>query len=269
LLLKDNGTQSIELLLPGLKRPTGWGALDADAVRSRAAQTFLAFEASKVTEHSATPDMDSRSTWASIPRSPDAMTGTGVAETNVAQSYTADAKSTERDGADLSRFSWGYRPVMWGGLLCGIVFAPWVVWAPVLGGLSFGLLIIQAGLLKRWLMPSSSAIEVEVDWASQDAIALNAPHGSRHGSGWLLVALLVLFGVQAIMLLTALNMNSRESMVAIQNLQSVQRQRTSISKRADFKAMQSAQERPDEGKRSSDELEQDVPTSPPQSEMQP
>jgi len=267
--LKDNGTQSIELLLPVLKRPTGWGALDADAVRSRAAQTFLAFEASMVAEHLATPDMDSHNTWASIARSPDTMTGAGVAETNLAQSYTADAKSTERDGADLSRFSWGYRPVMCGVLLGGIVLAPWVVWAPVLGGLSFGLLIIQAGLLKRWLMPSSSTEEAEADRTSYDAITLTAPQRSRHGSGWLLVAILVLFGVQAIMLLTTLNMKSRESMVAIQNLQSIHRERAGTSKRADFKAMQSGKERTDESERSSDELEKDVLPSLPQPKTQP
>lgn len=267
--MKDNGTQSIELLLPGLKRPTGWGALDADAVRSRAAQTFLAFEASIVTEHSATPDMDSHNTWASIARSPDTMTGNGAAEINRAESCTVDAKTTERDGADLSRFVWGRRSVMWGVLLGGIVLAPWVVWAPVLGGLSFGLLIIQAGLLTRWLMASSPTVEAEADWASQDSIALTAPHRLCHGSGWLLVAILVLFGVQAIMLLTTFNMKGRESMAAAQTLQSIHRERAAMSKRADFKAMQSAKERTDESERSSDELEKDVRPSLPQPKTQP
>jgi hypothetical protein len=91
----------------------------------------------------------------------------------------------------------------------------------------------------------------------------------RHGSGWLLVAILVLFGVQAIMLLTTFNMKGRESMAAAQTLQSIHRERAGTSKRADFKAMQSTQERTDESERSSDELEKDVRTSPPQPKMQP
>ena len=59
---------------------------------------------------------------------------------------------------------------------------------------------------------------------------------STRGSGWLLVAVLILFGVQALMLLTTLNIKSREPALSVQALQGSQRERAELRRRLDSSA---------------------------------
>jgi hypothetical protein len=117
----------------------------------------------------------------------------------------------------------------WGLLLGGtMLLAPWLIWAPLVGGLCLGLLLLQTGMLKRWLQsrePDEDAA-VNLPGRGPDGETVHSPLadeaviqavqrvGGRRlrwaHSGWMLTAVLVLVGVQAAMLLTTVQIKNRE-----------------------------------------------------------
>jgi hypothetical protein len=122
--------------------------------------------------------------------------------------------------------------------------APWLVWAPLVGGLCLGLLLVQTGLLRRWLavqrahaessivseagahpgQPLGDTVDLQVNVGAACANAITPVQGRSparlrmaHG-GWLLTAALVLLGVQAAMVIATIQI--RRADVVLQAVQS-------------------------------------------------
>lgn len=232
----DHHDRSRTLHLPRFKRPPGWSALDANAVRSRAAQAFIAFENPPISAGARTAD-------GVMPSGSKDQADQGVAgadapgeHQHIAAPSVADSCGSNAEAHAKSGFTRGHRLYLLAFLLGGVVLAPWVVWAPVLGGISFGLLLIQTGLLQRWLMPAAPVARSIGSIVPDNQGAQIESRRSTRGSGWLLVAVLILFGVQTLMLLTTLNIKSREPALSVQALQGSQRERAELRRRLDSSA---------------------------------
>lgn len=133
---------------------------------------------------------------------------------------------------------WG--PVGWslpvGSLLAGLILlSPWLIWAPWMAGICLGILLVQCGLLQRWLLsrsdlrvgrepsagpPDSDVVEPRshedrssrpehrADLDDPTMPEAFRPKPRRAHSGWPLIAALVLMGIQAALLLATVRPES-------------------------------------------------------------
>ena len=224
------------LRLPVLRRPPGWTLLDEAALRARAVQLLHA-----QLQAAAPPDAEPASA-ASVPEAAPAWAPTPQRPTVAAAALPARvADAPPEAGIDPparsvpSHRTLGSTPVALVALsaLMGVMaLAPWLIWAPLVGGLALGILLLQSGLLRRWLhaqrtQAALAEARAEAEAACQEpageaspghAHTAPGPHANRGlavvavqavkapvrrmgHEGWLLAAVLVLVGVQAAMLI--------------------------------------------------------------------
>ena len=234
----SSGLPARPVLLPVLRRPPGWALLDERAVRVRAAQLLQAcLEPHSVAptgaeihhpRHAQQPPPTLHAPRGHQSHQPRPLRAKGVTHSPAA---TSPARPAAPAGAADTRRGrlWRYGPaLLWAiGL---VVIAPWLVWAPLVGGLCLGILLIQTGLLRRWLALQKARVEPHevqaMPVAAEDAARAEAGVGVvwvrvgadtlkpirsveglkvpalrwAHG-GWLLMAGLALLGVQAAMVI--------------------------------------------------------------------
>ena len=232
--------RALDVRLPVLRRPPGWGVLDEPALRVRATQLYLVCMQQVGQEAGAGLG---RSAWSSGPLSPEVSpkdspthspehsleeAGLDPARTvphaELAAQHPAvhPAEPKPRKGSHWHLLPW---VLLLGGFM---IMTPWLIWAPLVGGLCMGLLLLQTGMLRHWLQARTLQEEAAAgasdllsngfaqtrglgDEAGIEAVQAVGPRRLRfaHG-GWMLTAALVLVGVQAAMLITTLQLKSQE-----------------------------------------------------------
>lgn len=239
------GQTAPDLRLPKLRRPAGWGALDAAGVRSRAAQVYMAHVSSPFTRAAtaceAPPDGDAPEVTFSSPSIPVSVNLAQPAAGIGAKAVGAEDRYGEV-GPGTVAGSKPRRLFPWAALVGGAVLAPWVVWAPILGGLSFGVLMVQTGLLQRWLAQRPgrdgsdephAVLHSNVSYSnvSHSNNGAAEPTRASPGRGWLLVAMLLLVGIQAAMLITTVHLKHRQSADMASIFEASQRNRSELRAR--------------------------------------
>ena len=228
--------RALDVRLPVLRRPPGWGVLDEPALRVRATQLYLVCMQQVGQEAGGG---FGRLAWSSGPLSPEVSpevspedAGLDPARTGPPAEPAADhpevhpavhpAEPKPRTGSHWHLLPW---VLLLGGAM---IMTPWLIWAPLVGGLCMGLLLLQTGMLRHWLQTRNPQEEVAtgalgrrangfaqprglIDETGIEAVQAVGPRRLRfaHG-GWMLTAALVLVGVQAAMLITTLQLKSRE-----------------------------------------------------------
>jgi len=215
---------SFKVRLPVLRRPPGWGVLDEPALRVRATQLYLACM------QQVGPQVGPQ--WGPVAgppagTMPDADTSYPLAAAHA--SLAAGLVSADPPAPPPHRRGGHWHLLPWVLLLGGaMLMTPWLIWAPLVGGLCMGLLLLQTGMLRHWLRSRTLQEEAvtgesgrrvsgfahtssQVDEADIEAVQAVGLRRLRfaHG-GWMLTAALVLVGVQAAMLITTLQLKSRE-----------------------------------------------------------
>jgi hypothetical protein len=225
--------EPLALRLPVLRRPPGWTLLDERALQARATLLFLGC----VPMPQGGPQAN-----APIPPSGPAAPSTPIVATTPAAAPARDTagpsappKQKPRPHPRPSPRVWRAWPLLLWTL--GLMFiAPWLVWAPLVGGLCLGILLVQTGLLRRWLavqrahaesaiaaesggQPLGDAVHLQTSVAAASASALTPVQGRgparlriAHG-GWLLTAALVLLGVQAAMVIATIQIRRADVML--------------------------------------------------------
>ena len=115
----------------------------------------------------------------------------------------------------------GLSGLPWLVFLAGVIMVvPVLIWAPLIGGLCVGALILQSGLMRQWVRRQTD-VRFEFD-SSDEAVhrqragslkriePIPTREGIRH-SGWLLAGVLFLLAVQAAMLIVVLQLKARET----------------------------------------------------------
>ena len=206
-----------EVTLPTLKRPAGWTVLDSGSVRTRAAKVYLAYQHELRTTAEGAIYAPAPGEQAVALLEDDLTTGVILdadGSSGCPAIAIAPADTVENEG--MPKLVQARRLLPWALLLGGVVLAPWLIWAPLLGGLSFGLLLIQTGLLQRWLDARPYADTSEVAEAFVPALIIaGEPRDGEHRRGWLLLAVLILFVVQCLMLITTLKIKAEDPTIAI------------------------------------------------------
>jgi hypothetical protein len=120
-----------------------------------------------------------------------------------------------------ARWLAGLSGLPWIVFLAGVIMVvPVLIWAPLIGGLCLGALLLQSGLMRQWVRRQNEAVRraATADLGSSTAAhhALTAvealPTRVRiQHSGWLLAGVLFLLAVQAAMLLVVLQLKAQES----------------------------------------------------------
>lgn len=212
-----NKLAPFEVTLPTLKRPAGWAVLDSGSVRTRAAKVYLAYQhelraTAEVAIYVPAPGeqavalLDGHVTTGAVISADDSSGCPPIA--------AAPVDTAENE--EMPKLVQTRRLLPWALLLGGVVLAPWLIWAPLLGGLCFGLLLIQTGLLQRWLDARPYADKPEVAEAFVPASVISGePRDGEHRRGWLLLAVLTLFVVQCLMLITTLKISAEDPTIAI------------------------------------------------------
>lgn len=234
------GTASVEatgyavdfpVRLPVLRRPPGWAVLEESALRTRAVQLLHAWVV--------VPSTVPRPAGAVTPDAPMAVSSAAAARAHPTAQVSAVTPRAHAGDAPRQRprprSGMGVGLMALLGLMGLMALAPWLIWAPLVGGLALGILLLQTGLLRRWLViqhARAALADAEVQAAQEARTApepvgealpdeartprvLEAPLGPQvravqavkapvvrmaHG-GWLLTATLVLVGLQAAMLI--------------------------------------------------------------------
>lgn len=224
--------RALDVRLPVLRRPPGWGVLDEPALRVRATQLYLVCMQQVGQEAGGGLG---RLAWSSGRLAPkdspaDSPEEAGLdpartephAEVAVEHPAVHSAEPKLRKGSHWHLLPW---VLLLGGAM---IMTPWLIWAPLVGGLCMGLLLLQTGMLRHWLQARTLQEEAAagasdllasgfaqtrglVDEAGIEAVQAVGPRRLRfaHG-GWMLTAALVLVGVQAAMLITTLQIKSQE-----------------------------------------------------------
>lgn len=232
------------LHLPRFKRPPGWSALNANAVRSRAALAFIAFENPHVAACAGTADHVMPQSWDNGTDS-QVIKGYVVGrDEHMAPLSGVDSRVSNITAHAKSGSTRQYRLLPFALLLGGVVLAPWLIWAPILGGISFGIFVVQTGLVQRWLMPAPlTARSIGSIPASENQDSKIESRRSTSGSGWLLMAVLMLFGIQVLMLLATLNIKNREALWFPMASKATQHEHLELRKRPHLTAPTSLSER--------------------------
>lgn len=217
------GPAGFRVRLPVLRRPPGWAVLDETALRARAVQLLHAEVAPVPVMREFVPA-----------QAPQPAPRHAVAPPHLAAGLEAlDGMPTAPDPAGTAaavqarphRERPHRQPVGLGLMAMMVVIglmalAPWLIWAPLVGGLALGILLLQTGLLRRWLAvrrqaegladPAPGVGAGQVPPTLQSVQAVEAVKGVKvpalrfAHAGWLLTAVLVLVGVQAAMLITTI-----------------------------------------------------------------
>ena len=231
--------RALDVRLPVLRRPPGWGVLDEPALRVRATQLYLACMQQVGQQGVGGPvgplglagapagTAAGGAAWLQPTAVPDDE-GTTPFASAAAPLKTALAPADTPAAPPIRKGShWHLLP--WVLLLGGaMLMTPWLIWAPLVGGLCMGLLLLQTGMLRHWLQMRTPPEEAATGTAGRMASGFDQPGGLvdeagiqavqavgprrlrfAHG-GWMLTAALVLVGVQAAMLITTLQLKSRE-----------------------------------------------------------
>ena len=232
----------LKLRLPVLRRPPGWGVLDEPALRVRATQLYLASMQQVHLDANGTLDAP-RST--SGPHANAALYAAPVFglsamhDTPPAPMVAAAAMATAGPLAPPLRPTKGshWHLLPWMVLLGGaMVLAPWLIWAPLVGGICLGLLLLQTGMLRHWLSartPDATSADGQTAFDAQagggsmedvvEAVQGVGPRRLRFAhSGWMLAAALMLVAVQAAMLITTLELKSQEPTAIAREIRAAQ-----------------------------------------------
>lgn len=241
--------------LPRLKRPPGWVALDAGAVRNRAAQVYLAYQDSLGAAQCPTGGSagagspgyrDGASEWDSRQ---------GASAQALAASPLGGARGNPGSGQERSALRW---MIPWALVFAGIALAPWIVWAPMVGGLSAAVLWLQAGQLQRWSRTAApGAVHAEAPFAAPEYRAALQQEHKGPDTAWLLLAILILLTALAVMLITTLKVQGEGPAATAQRLPGGQRDRAELMRKLeDRKALQALPYSPGQA------LNQDAPVAP-------
>jgi len=225
--------------LPRLKRPPGWVALDAGAVRNRAAQVYLAYQDSLNAAQCPTGGSagagspghrDGASEWHSRQ---------GASAQALAPSPLGGARGSPGSGQEQERSSLRWM-IPWALVFAGIAVAPWIVWAPMVGGLSAALLWLQAGQLQRWSRTAvPGAVHAEAPFAAREYRAALQQEQKGPDTAWLLLAILILLTALAVMLITTFKVQGEGPAATAQRLPGGQRDRAELMRKLeDRKALQ-------------------------------
>lgn len=252
---RDEPSPGFTVRLPVLRRPPGSRALDEPALRARATQLYLASRLPPVAlaanARGAVPVGPVRTgpgsgvPEAGVQAAPAPAAAASAVVSAVASAVPAAARQAARHG------HWHLLPwvVMVGGI---VLLTPWLIWAPVVGGLCLGLLLLQGGLVKYWISTRQDGVAAPVTGSRPDSRPFahesgNPPPARESGPvgaipeiesrrlkfanpGWLLTAVLVLLGVQAAMLLTTVQIKNGEPSAVAGALRAVQAGRAAAAR---------------------------------------
>lgn len=188
--------------LPSLREPLGWRELPTPELEER----LMALMAASVSEVPFTPSAE------------------GALHAFAVKDKPLAASSAETKYSGLSV---GLSGLPWLVFLAGIIMVvPVLIWAPLIGGLCFGTLVLQSGLMRQWvrrqregLLNSDASVQAEnfQSLASLKAVEVLPTRVRIHHSGWLLAGVLFLLAVQAAMLIVVLQLKAQESASAWMN----------------------------------------------------
>jgi hypothetical protein len=216
--------------LPVLRRPPGWSVLNESALRARAVLLFHACVPVPGQGDPPAPD----GAPAECPTQPPASQAAALVDPALALSRRTVTSGPAGQGASrLGRWSTVTLIAPLGLLILGLaLLSPWLIWAPLMGGLCVGILLIQTGLIGRWLSARRARVQHQDESPPADASAdardddrsMGAPTTpvqpvrriGRPGlrvvnDGWLLTAALVLVGVQAAILIATFQVRRPEA----------------------------------------------------------
>ena len=192
--------------LPVLRRPPGSRALGEEALRARAARLLvrsgvLVLEAPLSVGPAPSP----------VPAAPFQHTAAGPAswEDPTAAPMADRLEAPHQPVKD--RLSARIRTLLpWVVLVLGaMALAPWVIWAPLVGGLCLGALVLQSTLVARWLQGRDAAA-TDPSAGTFEGRPPDAKRAPAAPSGWFIVGILVLLVVQAAMLITTVDLKNKE-----------------------------------------------------------
>lgn len=244
---RDEPSPGFTVRLPALRRPPGSRALDEPALRARATQLYLASQLPSV--------VLAAGAGGAVPVSPVRTgPGSGVPQAGVQAAPAATAAASAVPlGVRQSARQGHWHLLPWMVLVGGIVvLTPWLIWAPVVGGLCLGLLLLQGGLVKYWISTRQDGVAAPGRASLPDSRPFvresDTPPVSRESGpigaiqeiesrrlkfanpGWLLTAVLVLLGVQAAMLLTTVQIKNGEPSTVAGALRAVQAGRAAAAR---------------------------------------
>jgi len=248
--LADVPGVALKVRVPVLRRPPGWGVLDEPALRVRATQLYLAcmqqvHPLERVRDKGGCTSPGLPASWqeAVVPAfqeapapgpgpglaAPMRFTAPMISMPSAPALATPAAAPAELHAAPALRKGSHWHLLPWGLLLGGaMIMTPWLIWAPLVGGLCMGLLLLQTGMLRHWLQARTLLQEAAagtsdrrasgfaqtrgmVEVAGIEAVQAVGPRRLRfaHG-GWMLTAALALVGVQAATLFATVQIKNRE-----------------------------------------------------------